>query len=130
MHHIHYSEYCPFSLRARWDARQAETTLPSQTAINPLHAKVATSQCEFFRENKRVVMKRGFRNMFHEMPGYKEIRIRHQLINHFGRRKYYEMHGGDRLITPEDQEAITTICRLNGWTDPVVYDGEEEDWVW
>jgi len=40
------------------------------------------------------------------------------------------MRGGDRLITPEEQETIATICRLNGWTDPVVYDGEEEDWVW
>ena len=83
-----------------------------------------------FRPNKRAMMKRGFKNMYHDMPGYMERRIRWQLIASFGRRIYFEMRKGDRLITPAQQQTILNVCRANGWQGPINYDGEQEDWLW
>ena len=40
------------------------------------------------------------------------------------------MRKGLRLISPEDQEIIAAVCRLHRWNDPLVYDGDEEDWQW
>jgi len=75
-------------------------------------------------------MKSGFRNMYYEMPGYMERGIRHLLIQIFGRKRYFEMRKGDRLVTPEQQEQITSACRYFGWKGPIIYDGEQEDWLW
>jgi hypothetical protein len=34
------------------------------------------------------------------------------------------------LINPDDQQFIAQVCQKHGWTAPLVYDGEEEDWLW
>ena len=39
----------------------------------------------------------------------------------------FEMCKGLRLISPEDQEVIATVCRSHGWNGPLVYDGEQEE---
>ena len=59
-----------------------------------------------------------------------EHHIRWQLIACFGRRQYFEMRKGDRLITPAQQQTILNVCRANGWQGPIIYDGEQEDWLW
>ena len=59
-----------------------------------------------------------------------EKAIRQDLIMTFGRTQYFEMRKGQRLITPEAQELIADSCRYYGWNGPLVYDGEEEDWLW
>ena len=87
-------------------------------------------QCEMYRERRVVMMKRGFTQMFHEMPGYMERNVRFQLIHRLGRKKYYEMRKGERLIDPEAQQVIASICRSNGWNGPIVYDGEVQKMWW
>ena len=52
------------------------------------------------------------------------------LIHIWGRKQYFEMRRGDRLITPEQQQDVVDCCRHHGWTGPIVYDGEVEDWDW
>ena len=77
------------------------------------------------------------------MPGRMESQIRHHLILTWGRKKYFEMRRGepggdkkyfemrrgDRLITPKQQQDIIEVCRHHGWSGPIVYDGEQEDWL-
>ena len=41
----------------------------------------------------------------------------------------FEIRKGLRLISPKDQEVIAAACRSHGWNDPLVYDGEQEDWT-
>ena len=133
-HHylVCFIESCPLREQClRWLVGQyADPTPRAQNGVNPRNPKMGGEQCEMFRRNQRVVMKCGFTNLYHEMPGYMEHNIRCQLIATFGRKKYFEMRRGDRLVTPAQQETIATICRLNGWQGPLIYDDEQEDWLW
>ncbi len=127
-----FVDQCPLHDHClRWLVGQYVDIQPlAYNAINPRNPRIGGEHCEMFRNNQRIVMKSGFRNMYHEMPGYMEYRIRHLLIQTFGRKQYFEMRKGDRLITPEQQEQITAACRYHGWTGSIIYDGEQEDWLW
>lgn len=103
---------------------------PTYLAANPRNPQVGNEQCILFREDVRVTMKKGFKNMYLDMPGRMEKAIRRELIAWLGRNEYFQMRRGDRLITPEDQQLISSVCRKHGWNAPIVYDGEQEDFVW
>ena len=127
-----FVDNCPLHEQClRWLVGQyVDAGLPSYNAVNPRNPKNGGDECAMFRPNRRVVMKRGFTNMYHEMPGYMERRIRQALIDEFGRKPYFEMRKGIRLVTPEQQQLITAICRRIGWQGTIVYDGEQEEWAW
>ena len=123
---------CPLSSRClRYIVgRYADPSPVACLSVNPLNAGVRETPCRMFREKVRVVMKRGMTHFYYDMPGRKEHAIRYQFIEIFGRKQYYQMRRGDRLITPDEQEQIAAVCHAHGWTAPLVYDGEEEDWLW
>jgi len=104
--------------------------LPYVQSVNPYYPHVGTEQCEMFRKNERFMMKKGFTHLYHEMPTYMEQKIRQQLISRWGRKLYFQMRKGERLITPSQQQDVVEVCRENGWKGPIVYDGEQEDWLW
>ena len=127
-----FIESCPLHDQClRWlVGRYADPRLPAFNAVNPVNSRNGGEECRMFRRAQRVVMKRGFTNMYHEMPGYVEHRIRRDLIAAFGRKQYFEMRKGDRLVTPDQQQTILDTCRHHGWQGPIVYDGEQESWAW
>ena len=129
---ICFIERCPLKEQClRHIVGQYATTRPLVLpAVSPLNAGYEGEHCTLFRKKERKVMKRGFTNLFYDMPGHLEHAIRHQLIYAFGRRQYYEMRCGKRLIAPEQVAQMIDICRRNGWTAPLVFDGEQEDWAW
>lgn len=123
---------CPIRERClHWIANQYVDAQPFVcTSINPANPKVGSERCEMFRENKKVMMKRGLTQLYYDMPARIERSIRHALIARWGRKQYFEMRRGDRLITPEQQQDIIDICHCHGWEGPIVYDGEQEDLRW
>ena len=72
-------------------------------------------------------MKQAF---YHDMPYHVERDIKDTLINHFGRTGYYRYHSARRPITPDALQVIQTVCQRFGWTEPLRFDGEVEDYVW
>lgn len=104
--------------------------LVSHISVNPRNPRMNGVDCPMYREKVRVKVKRGLTRFYHEMPGYMERSVRSELIAHFGRRRYFLMRKGELLIYPADQQAIEQTCRRHGWTAPLVYDGEDEDWLW
>ena len=127
-----FIDSCPLHEQClRWLVGQyADTTLLAINAINPHNPQMGGDQCIMYRQNQRVVMKRGLTHLYLDMPGRVEYRVRQLLILMWGRKKYFEARKGERLITPEMQEDVEAACRHHGWTGPVVYDGEVEDWLW
>ena len=91
---------------------------------------MGNDSCPKYREMVRVKMMRGMTQFYHEMPGFMERDIRNSLIAHFGRTRYFQMRKGEVLINPEDQQFIAQVCQKHGWTAPLIYDGEDEDWLW
>ena len=127
-----FLDHCPLHEQClRWLVGQyADPTLIIFRSINPRNPHYANENCDMFRPNRKVVMKMGFKNMYHDMPGYMEHSIRSKLISLFGHRQYFEMRKGERLVTPDQQQQILDICRAEGWQGPINYDGEQEDWLW
>ena len=129
---ICFQDQCPLHEQClRWLVGRYADPMPLvQKAINPLNPSLGGEQCAMFRKNQRVVKKCGLTNLYHEMPGYMEKRIRGLLIMMWGRNKYFEARRGARLINSEMQDDVATACRQHGWQGPIVYDGEQVDWDW
>lgn len=127
-----FSESCSLRQQClRWLVGQYADTQPlAYNAINLRNPTIGGEKCEMFRKNQRVMMKRGLTHLYLEMPGRMEYLIRHLLILWWWRKKYFEVRKGVRLITPEMQQDVVDACRHHGWTGPIVYDGEEESWLW
>ena len=115
----------------RWMVgRYADTSRETYLSVNPHNPLMGSDNCPMYREDIRVMKKKGFTNMYYDMPGHLEFKIRRQLIAKFGRKQYFQMRKGEQLITPEDQQFIAQVCQKHGWTAPLIYDGEDEDWLW
>ena len=127
-----FIDSCPLHEQClRWQTGQyIDPKLLVYNAINPRNPENGSDHCPMFRKKQRVMMKRGMTNLYHEMPGYMEHQIRHSLIGQWGRKNYFEMRRGDRLITPKQQQDVLDTCRYFGWQGPIVFDGEQEDWDW
>lgn len=123
---------CPLRSHClRYEVGQYASSLPmAQQSVNPRHPKMGTKDCPMFREHQRVLMKKGFTRFYYDMPGRVEHAIRGYLIAAFGRKIYFEMRKGERLISPEQQRVIANACRECGWTGDLVYDGEQEEYDW
>lgn len=127
-----FTEVCPLREQClRWlVGKYADDTRLVYTSVNLRNPKIGGEHCAMFRKNQRVMMKIGLTRLYHEMPTYMERGIRQHLIRIWGRRQYFDMRRGDRLITPQQQQDVVDVCRLHGWTGPIVFDGEREDWLW
>ena len=125
-------DHCPLHEQClRWLVGQhADPTRVVYSSINPRNPNYACEHCDMFRPNRKAVMKMGFKNMYHDMPGYMERSIRRRLIDLFGHKQYFEMRKGDRLITPAQQQQIQDTCRAHGWQGTINYESEQEDWLW
>ena len=127
-----FIESCPLKEQClHWLVGQYADTLPIvQKSMNPRNPQIGGESCVKYRPNVRAIKKKGMTQFYVDMPGRMEHNIRQELIWTFGRSQYFEMRNGKRLISPEEQETIAEVCRSHGWTGPLVYDGEEEDWLW
>lgn len=98
--------------------------------LNPNYPDAATERCQMFRDSQKVIMKRGLKGFYHDMPRYIEVDIRNELIELFGRYHYFSLRRGDALITPAEQQTIAKICRKHGWEGELKYDATVESWLW
>ena len=67
---------------------------------------------------------------FTNMPAHVAVAIKKRLIARNCRATYYQYHNGRRPITPDYLAFIEQVCREEGWTGPLTFDGETEDYVW
>ena len=129
---ICFIDSCPLHRHClRWMVgRYADTSRETYLSVNPHNPLMGSDSCPLYREDIRVIKKKGFTNMYYDMPWHLEFKIRRQLIAKFGRKQYFEMRKGERLITPDQQKVIEQVMRANNWQGPINYDGEEEDYLW
>ena len=128
-----YANHCPLHERClRWEVgHYVDPNEQVLTCVNPLHKAVAEGQCPNFRTNEPHKMPLGMRQYFYyDMPRHTEQSIKHALINHYGRFYYYRYHSGRQPITPDVLQVIQTVCQRYGWTQPLQFDSEVEDYLW
>ena len=128
-----YSTACPLSDRClHYDVGQAaRPELRAVTAVNPRYAHANDGQCDFFRDHTPITMPVGMRqHFFTDMPARIATAIKKRLIARNCRTTFYRYFNGQRPIAPLMQQFIEQVCREEGWTGPLVYDGETVDFDW
>ena len=99
-------------------------------SVNPINPEVREGKCPMYRENRKVSYAIGMMHFFEQMTGSMERSIKNNLIHLFSRKRFYEYRNGTRPIPPEAQKTIANVCKANGWTGELCYDGWEENFYW
>ena len=100
------------------------------TSVNPNNSAVAAGRCRLYAADNVVRMAKGMTHFYHDMPGWQERIIKHELIGYYGRKYYYQYHNGSRLITPDVLQQIEAVCLSHCWTAPLHFDDYIEDFTW
>lgn len=81
--------------------------------INPNVArKVTGEECPFYRDSTPVKFARGMSRLFDDVPAGKLALMRRKVIECFPSRNYFFISKrGDRLITPEEQQAVERVFK-------------------
>ena len=99
--------------------------------VNPRYRLAQQGQCDLFRDNRPVLMHVGMKEHFYrDMPTHVERQIKARLIGGSCRSTYYKYHSGLRPIDPAMLAVIEEACREAGWTAPLRFDSEVEDYDW
>lgn len=112
----------------------AERHMPDDVAywaiISPKHLASLEGDCPFYRSDKKVTYAKGFIRMLDNLP-YNQMRtVISALMGWFGRRSYYRVRKGERLLTPSEQQQIANILKRCGVTTPPTYDAYIESYEW
>ena len=98
---------------------------------NPMYKHATDGQCANYRNDALLRMPLGMKKAFyHDMPHHMERSIKHALIEHYGRTGYYRYHSALRPISPDVLTVIQSVCQRFGWSQPLRFDDEVEDYVW
>jgi len=127
-----FNSHCPRHADClRWEVGQYfNPQTYGARCISPVYEKATDGTCEFFRDRQPLQMPLGMTGFYYDMPAHTARYIKNSLIQKYGRTTYYEYHRGDRPITPAFRQDVETFCQEAGWTQPLKFDGETEDYVW
>ena len=101
-----------------------------QDCVNVLNPETETTTCPMFRSDQHVMMKRGMKTFYDEMPQKMAYVIRKKLLSHYGTNNYYRMRSGELPVTPAMQQHIEQVCRNAGWMLPPAYDRNAMEYEW
>ena len=115
----------------RWEVGQYfDPQMHVVRSISPRYEKAADGTCSFFRDRQPQLMPLGMKGFYYDMPAHTARFIKNTLISRYGRTIYYQYHRGDRPVTPDFRQVVESLCQEAGWTQPLHFDGETEDYVW
>ena len=98
--------------------------------LSPKHLAALQGDCPYYRSNTKVRYAKGFIKILEALP-YKQMQaVISHLMSFFGRRTYYRVRKGERLLTPSEQQRILTILKNCGVTHPQDFDVYVEDYDW
>ncbi len=99
--------------------------------LNPSYAANPPARCEHYRDSTPVHYARGMTRIFDDVPVRVEKTVRRRVMSCFSCRNYYFLsRKGERLIRPEEQEAIARVFRSCVPGLEPTYDGYVDDIYW
>ena len=101
-----------------------------QTCVNVTNENVKNGNCPFYRSDKPVMMMRGFKHLFDEMPKRIGTAVRLELDEELGHSSYYKYRNGELPINAALSAHIAEVCRKHGWNEKPVFDAEGEEYEW
>lgn len=89
-----------------------------------------TDDCPYYKAAEKVRFAKGFIQMLENLP-YKQMQLAvHRLMDFFGRRMYYRVRKGERLLSPAEQQNIQNILGSCGVSQPQKFDAYIERYEW
>lgn len=104
--------------------------IQSWVIISPKYLAVLEGDCPHYRSTVKVRFAKGFLNILENLP-YKQMRaVVSQLIVLFGRRTYYRVRKGERLLSPSEQQQFFLILKNCSVSSFGEFDAYLEDYDW
>ncbi len=110
--------------------QQAPTSRPFLSLINVRYLEARGNKCDMYLSNAPVRYARGFIHLTKVLPVAAADRFRYRMIGQFGRKVYYQMRKGERLIHPDEQQLIVSLVKSLGVEIADCFDAYEEAYDW
>ena len=122
---------CLHALAARLLTESGETQPTVIQSVNPNHAQHPPKDCKHYRDSTPVRFARGMSRLFDDVPMRQGKPLRRKVMACFSCERYfYYSRGGDRLITPKEQEGIARVFRETGISEAPKFDNYEDGILW
>ncbi len=110
--------------------RIVPTHIQQLTIVNPNYLASIEGSCPYYRPAVKVYFAKGFMGMLESLP-YKQMRtIASSLLSLFGRRTYFRVRKGERLLSPDEQQKVLYILKRHGVSEPPEFDAYIEEYDW
>ncbi len=111
-----------------------EPVLPADlahwTIVSPKYLSSLEGPCTQYRSATKVRFAKGFTGILSSLPHKQMKRVISHLMDYFGRRTYYRVRKGERLLSPEEQQNIMYILTRCGVEQAGEFDDYVEDYNW
>lgn len=111
-------------------AQNITTGHPYITIINPAYVNSNTEECPYFHLKEKIRVAWGVSRLFDKIPYRDACELRHQIIGHFSRSKYYRFYRKEYSLMPEDQAFIRKMFRKKGVQEEPCFDEYTEIYKW
>ena len=103
----------------------APVSLTFGPAVYP--AACQSGDCPHFKEVRVIQGMYGFSKLFSEVRHQDYRRLRDEVKAYLGgHSNYYRYHRGERMLTPEQQQAIKAMFQARGYDHSLTFDGYRE----
>ena len=101
------------------------------TIVSPKYTDTITKgNCLYYRSNIKARYAKGFIGILENLPHKKMESAISQLMSFFGRRTYYRVRKGERLLSPFEQEQVLNILKHCSVNSPLEFDAYSEVYDW
>ena len=110
--------------------RVVPTDVEYLRVISPKHLTDITGECPYYRPYGKVRYAKGFVSALNNLPHKTMQSVVFHLMSHFGRRTYYRVRKGERLLSNDEQQYIQNVFKQYGDGNMIQFDAYEEDFNW
>lgn len=112
----------------------AEQLLPLEIVkiniLNPKHVESLPGDCPYYKSADKERYAKGFIQLLEKLPQKQARCLTNALINSFGRKNYYRIRKGERLLSPSEQECIRKTLKTCGIGQPLTFDAYVDTFTW
>lgn len=98
--------------------------------VSPKRLEGMEGECPYFRSAQTVRYAKGFKNLLDCQPYNKRQEIAYDLASRFGQRTYYRLRKGERLLLPQEQQAVLNTVKRHGGDASLPFDEYADDFLW
>lgn len=86
--------------------------------------------CTYYQQDHIVQMAYGMKQTFKKILASDITSMRSTLITYFGNGSYYARRNGEKAITPDEQEYISSVFRDYGYAEGATFDSYKDEVEW